>query len=75
MSKIESHSPATLFGTVFFGLSIVFLGLIFVYVLLVAYSRAKETRSWDKVPAKIIMVDIFESRHTPNSPVQFTPVV
>ncbi|MBN77976.1 MAG: hypothetical protein CMO36_07185 [Verrucomicrobiaceae bacterium] len=75
MSKSESHSPATLFGTVFFGLSIVFLGLIFVYVLLVAYSRAKETRSWDKVSAKILKVEIFESRPTPNSPVQFTPVV
>ena len=75
MSKSEPNSLAAFVGTVLFGLSIVFLGLIFVYVLLVAYGRAKETRSWDRVPAKMLKVEIVESRPTPNSPFQYTPVV
>ena len=74
-NKNESHQSSSFIGTVLFGLSIVFLGLLFIYVLLVAYSRAKETRSWNKVPAKILRVEIIESRPTPNSPIQFTPVV
>ncbi|MBD28159.1 MAG: hypothetical protein CMO38_02795 [Verrucomicrobiaceae bacterium] len=74
-NKNESHKSSSFIGTVLFGLSIVFLGLLFIYVLLVAYSRAKETRSWNKVPAKILRVEIIESRPTPNSPIQFTPVV
>ena len=74
-NKSEAQKPGSFVGTLLFGLAIVFLGILFIYVLLVAYGRAKETRSWNKVSAKILRLEIIESRPTPNSPIQFTPVV
>lgn len=74
-NKSEAQKPGSFVGTLLFGLAIVFLGFLFIYVLLVAYGRAKETRSWNKVSAKILRLEIIESRPTPNSPIQFTPVV
>ena len=46
MSDKKTKRLFSVFGSIFFGLSVAAIGLIFMYGLVVAYEKAKETRSW-----------------------------
>ena len=75
MSYKKTKGLFSVFGSIFFGLSIAVLGSIFVYGLLMAYGRAKETRSWQETPCLIVKSEIQEFRPTPNSPFHYVSVV
>ena len=75
MSDKKTKRLFSVFGSIFFGLSVAVIGLIFVYGLLVAYGKAKETRSWQVTSCLVVKSEIQEFRPTPNSPFYYVSVV
>ena len=75
MSDKKTKRFFSIFGSIFFGLSVAVIGLIFVYGLVVAYGKAKETRSWQVTPCHVVKSEIQEFRPTPNSPFYYVSVV
>jgi hypothetical protein len=75
MSDKKTKRLFSVFGSIFFGLSVAGIGLIFVYGLLVAYGKAKETRSWQVTSCLVVKSEIQEFRPTPNSPFYYVSVV
>ena len=75
MSDKKTNSPFSVFGSIFFGSIVAFIGSIFVYGLLMAYGKAKETRSWQVTPCLIVKSEVQESKPTPNSPFYYVSLV
>jgi|TARA_B100001250_G_C19775882_1_gene779516 hypothetical protein len=75
MSDKKTKRLFSVFGSIFFGLSVAAIGLIFMYGLVVAYGKAKETRSWQVTPCLVVKSEIQEFRPTPNSPFSYDSVV
>jgi len=53
------------------GLFLAMLGGVFVFLMARSFLRAKEMRSWPEVPCVIIVSDIEERRHDPQSPREY----
>lgn len=53
------------------GLVITAIGALFVWVMAASAMRAKETRSWPQVPCVILVSEIQERLHDPQSPVEY----
>jgi hypothetical protein len=71
----KTNRAFSLFGSIFFGLSVAIIGSIFVYGLLVAYGKAKETRSWEETTCLVVKSEVQEVRPTPNSPFYYVSLV
>ncbi len=56
----------------FIGLALAFVGGAFVLILGRGYLRAKETESWDKVPAVVVVSQVGERSIGPSIPDEFT---
>ncbi|MFA9263049.1 MAG: DUF3592 domain-containing protein [Undibacterium sp.] len=57
------------------GLSVAFAGLVFVALMGRSYLRAKEMRTWPSVPCEIIVSDIEQRQHDPNSSREFRQIL
>ncbi len=76
--KESLHSESKVGARVFqgaIGLSLVLIGGLFVWLMARSYLRAREMRSWPEVSCQILVSEIEQRRHDPQSPVEFRAVV
>lgn len=75
----ESRHPASRAGARVFqaaiGLSLVLIGGLFVWLMARSYLRAREMRSWPEVSCQILVSEIEQRRHDPQSPVEYRAIV
>lgn len=57
------------------GLSLVVIGGLFVWLMARSYLRARDMRSWPEVPCQILVSEIEQRRHDPQSPIEYRAVV
>ncbi len=53
------------------GTAIAAAGVVFCYLLLVAYHRAMETRGWAETPCEVFASEVREFKPTPHSPMNY----
>jgi hypothetical protein len=72
------HSSANRLGRWYLaavGLSLVFIGSVFIVLMARSFLRAKDMRTWPQVPCVILSSEIEERRHDPLSPVEYRAAV
>lgn len=70
----ESKVSARVFQAAM-GISLVVIGGLFVWLMARSYLRAKEMRSWPEVSCQILVSEIEQRRHDPQSPIEYRAVV
>lgn len=73
-SGVTHHQASPNAGRIFLfvlGLLLAAIGGVFVWVMAASALRAKETRNWPQVPCVILVSEIEERLHDPQSPIEY----
>lgn len=69
------HRFASALGGLLLGLAIAAAGAVFVWLMWASFQRARVMDTWTAVPCVILESRLAEEIHTPNTPVNFIPVI
>lgn len=72
------NSPSRRAGSLFqalLGLSLAIAGGFFVWLMARSFERAREMRSWPEIPCEILVSEVEQRRHDPQSPEEYRHVV
>lgn len=69
------HRFASALGGLLLGLAIAAAGAVFVWLMWASFQRARVMDTWTAAPCLILESRLAEEIHTPNTPVNFIPVI